>query len=235
MFEISNFRNGLHKSRGTLVLVGWVWLLASLSGCQPNAATELGEGRAEARLIAAPAGSTPSSDVGPGPGVADRLASPINNRDVIRPTKRTPMTAGGASSAESISTDGHEPRTSSGSSPSSSAGSRMEVRLADPGSATDPRSSPARKATPPASASDRQAVHADDPNPPKIEAFLKGWLSSEHDDEIETFLVRGREATTFKADRYYTWITTMDEHSYNLTVDVYHDGRIRVFKSEKLY
>ncbi|MBL8852642.1 MAG: hypothetical protein JNK57_01605 [Planctomycetaceae bacterium] len=111
----------------------------------------------------------------------------------------------------------------------------MEVRLADPSSSTDPRSSPARKATPRASASDRQDVHADDPNPPKIEAFLKGWLSSEHDDEIETFLVRGREATTFKADRYYTFITTMAEHSYNLTVDVYHDGRIRVFKSQKLY
>lgn len=110
----------------------------------------------------------------------------------------------------------------------------MEVRLADP-SSTDPRSSPARRATPLASKSDRKEVKADDPNTAKIEGFVRGWLSSEHKDEIESFLVRGREETTFKADRYHTWITTVGEHSYNVTVDVYHDGRIRLFKSEKLY
>ncbi|MDP1561862.1 MAG: hypothetical protein Q8M16_10830 [Pirellulaceae bacterium] len=195
-----------------LNLMGSVWIVACLSGCQPNDVEQ-----EEGKLLAIPRHR--AVDNGDNTGNADNAA--------IRATERTPMTVGGNSAgAASISTDGHEP--------SSSSGGRMEVRLADPSSA-DPRTSSPRRATPPASKSDRKEVKADDPNTAKIEGYVSGWLSSEHKDEIESFIIRGREETTFKADRYYTFITTVDEHSYNVTVDVYHDGRIRLFKSEKLY
>lgn len=202
-------------ARQVLVLLGTVWIVASYSGCQPNEVEET-----EAKLLAVP--RPRAIDNGDNNGGDNNGGSAV-----IRAAERTPMTVGGNSAgAASISTDGHES--------SSSSGGRMEVRLADP-SSTDPRSSTPRRATPLASKSDRKEVKADDPNTAKIEGFVRGWLGSEHKDEIESFLVRGREETMFKADRYYTWITTENEHSYNLTVDVYHDGRIRLFKSEKLY
>ncbi len=126
------------------------------------------------------------------------------------------------------------PTVESGGAASIVAAERADASYSTGGSAGSGTGSNPRQATPRPSATTRSEVKSNDENYAKIEAFLNGWLSSEHKDEIESFVIRGREPTTFGADRYYTFITTMDEHSFNVTVDVYRDGRIRVFKSQKL-
>ncbi|MBL8892309.1 MAG: hypothetical protein JNL67_20205 [Planctomycetaceae bacterium] len=107
---------------------------------------------------------------------------------------------------------------------------------------SQPKSSAPSSSTPPNASGSGSVAGAsgagtknNDPNAAKIEVFLQGWLSAEHQEDLESCLVRGREPTTFEADRYYVIITTTGDHSYNVTVDVYHSGKIRVFKSQKLY
>lgn len=131
------------------------------------------------------------------------------------------------------------PTTGLAASPTVESGGAASIVAAERGDASysaggSAAGSNPRQATPRPSATTRSEVKSNDQNYAKIEAFLNGWLSSEHKDEIESFVIRGREPTTFGADRYYTFITTMDEHSFNVTVDVYRDGRIRVLKSQKL-
>lgn len=101
------------------------------------------------------------------------------------------------------------------------------------GGASAPGFNP-RQATPKPSANSRAEVKPSDPNVVKLEAFLNGWLSTEQQDELETLIVISNEPTTFGADRYYTYVNTVAERSFHVTVDVYRDGRIRVFKSQKL-
>jgi hypothetical protein len=101
------------------------------------------------------------------------------------------------------------------------------------GGASAPGFNP-RQATPKPSANSRAEVKPSDPNVVKLEAFLNGWLSTEQQDELETLIVISNEPTTFGADRYYTYVNTVAERSFQVTVDVYRDGRIRVFKSQKL-
>jgi hypothetical protein len=113
-------------------------------------------------------------------------------------------------------------------------GARVEARNSPqnpPPKSIPPSSSPVTRLPSP----NRSGTKNNDPNAEKIQSFLQGWVSSEYGDEVESFFVRRQEATTFAADRYHTLITTTGDHAYNITVDVYHEGKIRVFKSQKLH
>ncbi len=87
-----------------------------------------------------------------------------------------------------------------------------------------------------ASGDSAYATQKPDPNADKVEAYLADWLKKEHMTELESFLLRGREPTTFNADRYYTQVITTDDSGFEVTVDVYReDGQVRVFRARKIF
>lgn len=233
--------NPSNRAGGVRLLLGCCWLsVLALGGCLPqeliqNANDERkDEPGAEApadimpvRVKAKPNRPTEESPV---------FESPEVNAPVVRGAPKfegpgAPVAADSAPSAVAMS-EGRfdEPRRPIGT------GGTAEIQRSQPRSSAPSSSSPPRtngnQSTAGSTGSDTKNK---DPNAAKIEVYLQGWLSAEHKDEVESFLIRRREATTFEADRYHTMITTTGDHSYNVVVDVYHSGKIRVFNSQKLY